>query len=430
MKSTISNQRFVVEHLLEDKNNEDAKFNKLSQSTPKRAPIDEPVQGSVRSLDLEKSNGSGPSKEDHHTPKISEVKEPTRNLSRSISKERNNVANWDTPTPKSTSRQRVARQEMTRSLDRTEHSSPTMEIEEYCSLARRLLSDIDACYDSLEHSRLLRMRNGVANLHSMETSLFQHTHGESETRCLHDPFFQCRDTHVAGPRHSRRPESASVSNTENAKFTNPDKDYHAKNSRLTYVSRISEEEQRKKTEGSTHASQSSDPGGRRKVARLLNWATATLAAKANQKMEKSGFKQDQRLTYPETPGEAYRSPRLQEQREKYRSSRNSPILDTRSTTTSFVDDKGPSPRANETGSAKSSTESEASAAATTDQLKSPLDGDHSQQGVKYYLEGPIPTDIDHLPLITTNKMNKAVEDLILKWTTVTREEMEAENDKT
>ncbi|KAJ5342071.1 hypothetical protein N7541_011195 [Penicillium brevicompactum] len=65
---------------------------------------------------------------------------------------------------------------------------------------------------------------------------------------------------------------------------------------------------------------SDDVGGRRKVARILNWATASMAARAHSQYEKTGFKRDQRSNYPETPGEGWRNARLEAQRAQYRES--------------------------------------------------------------------------------------------------------------
>lgn len=78
---------------------------------------------------------------------------------------------------------------------------------------------------------------------------------------------------------------------------------------------------------------SDDVGGRRKVARILNWATASIAARAHSQYEKTGFKRDQRSNYPETPGEDWRNPRLRAQRAQYRES---------SRAASFVSSRGSS----------------------------------------------------------------------------------------
>jgi hypothetical protein len=82
----------------------------------------------------------------------------------------------------------------------------------------------------------------------------------------------------------------------------------------------------------TNITQNEDTGGRRKVARLLNWASDAIATKVHLQIEKGGFKRDQRSTYPETPGEVHKNPNLSEQKAKYiRSSTPAP---------SFVSSRG------------------------------------------------------------------------------------------
>jgi hypothetical protein len=87
-----------------------------------------------------------------------------------------------------------------------------------------------------------------------------------------------------------------------------------------------------------------DLGGRRKVARLLNWASDALTTKAHQQIENGGFKPDQRLAYPETPGENHKNPNLSEQKAKYTRS-STPAPSFVSSRGSLDNGEGPSNRA-------------------------------------------------------------------------------------
>lgn len=69
-----------------------------------------------------------------------------------------------------------------------------------------------------------------------------------------------------------------------------------------------------------------DKGGRKKVAQFFVWASARLAAKAHEEIEKGGFSQGERSTYPECPGEERKNSKLQETREKYGGSTRAPSL--------------------------------------------------------------------------------------------------------
>ena len=55
-----------------------------------------------------------------------------------------------------------------------------------------------------------------------------------------------------------------------------------------------------------------DFGGRRRVARFFNAVSKAITTKAAKQTEKSGFKQEERTTYPTTPGENFRNPKLAE----------------------------------------------------------------------------------------------------------------------
>lgn len=74
-----------------------------------------------------------------------------------------------------------------------------------------------------------------------------------------------------------------------------------------------------------------DTGGRRQVARLLNLASKQLAAKAHIHMEDSGFNAQEKLKFPEIPGESLRNEKLSDIQRAYS---NTPLP--RSRATSFA----------------------------------------------------------------------------------------------
>lgn len=74
-----------------------------------------------------------------------------------------------------------------------------------------------------------------------------------------------------------------------------------------------------------------DTGGRRQVARLLNLASKQLAAKAHTHMEDSGFNAQEKLKFPEIPGEFLRNEKLSDIQRAYS---NTPLP--RSRATSFA----------------------------------------------------------------------------------------------
>lgn len=76
---------------------------------------------------------------------------------------------------------------------------------------------------------------------------------------------------------------------------------------------------------------SMDTGGRRQVARLLNLASRQLAARAHTHMEDSGFNAQEKLKFPEIPGESLRNGKLPDFQRAYS---NTPLP--RSRATSFA----------------------------------------------------------------------------------------------
>ena len=72
-------------------------------------------------------------------------------------------------------------------------------------------------------------------------------------------------------------------------------------------------------------------GGRRQVARLLNLASRQLAAKAHNHMEDSGFNAQEKMKFPEIPGEFLRNEKLPDIQKAYS---NTPLP--RSRATSFI----------------------------------------------------------------------------------------------
>ncbi|CAG8903688.1 unnamed protein product [Penicillium egyptiacum] len=130
MKSTMANQRGLIQTLLEEKIANDAKFNNLRQS--------------IQAVSMPKDDNS-------FQPSITAL---------SIDPQ---------PTPL------------------------WNEVGEYYNLVRGLLCQIDAYQDILEQSRHLRIRNGVINVHSAESVLFQHIHGQAANQLFDDPIFRFRD---------------------------------------------------------------------------------------------------------------------------------------------------------------------------------------------------------------------------------------------
>lgn len=76
---------------------------------------------------------------------------------------------------------------------------------------------------------------------------------------------------------------------------------------------------------------SMDTGGRRQVARLLNLASRQLAARAHSHMEDTGFNAQEKLKFPEIPGEFLRNDKLPDIQRAYS---NTPLP--RSRATSFA----------------------------------------------------------------------------------------------
>ncbi|KAJ5787282.1 hypothetical protein N7457_002272 [Penicillium paradoxum] len=60
--------------------------------------------------------------------------------------------------------------------------------------------------------------------------------------------------------------------------------------------------------------------GRRKVARFFNKTSNMLATKAHRQIEKGGFKNDAKTSYPQTPGEEYKNSLLRRQEAEYKRS--------------------------------------------------------------------------------------------------------------
>ena len=120
-----------------------------------------------------------------------------------------------------------SRQESSRSFD-TENQLPplSMELRRYHTLVQKLLYEIDACQDSLEESRHLRIRNGVVNVHTTEAVLFQRTHGRAATQIFDDPFFKFRDACFPAPvTVTTREQSLRTPEAQNAYSRPRESDY-------------------------------------------------------------------------------------------------------------------------------------------------------------------------------------------------------------
>ncbi|KAJ5250128.1 hypothetical protein N7489_000538 [Penicillium chrysogenum] len=104
------------------------------------------------------------------------------------------------------------------------------EVGEYYNLVRGLLCQIDAYQDTLEKSRHLRIRNGVINVHSAESVLFQHIHGHAANQLFDDPIFRFRDasfpaTHQIHTRSDSTDETAKRGKTRPELSHSSDSEY-------------------------------------------------------------------------------------------------------------------------------------------------------------------------------------------------------------
>lgn len=64
------------------------------------------------------------------------------------------------------------------------------EVQDYNSLIRAMLREIDGCKSKLEKSRHSRIRDGVLNVHSSEIVHFQRSYGPSIFQCFDDSIFE------------------------------------------------------------------------------------------------------------------------------------------------------------------------------------------------------------------------------------------------
>lgn len=78
-------------------------------------------------------------------------------------------------------------------MDAGQQSSVNNEIDKYYDLVKGLLSEIDTYQTSLQRDRHLRIRNGVVNVHETELDLFSHFHGPAAIQAFDNPFFQIRN---------------------------------------------------------------------------------------------------------------------------------------------------------------------------------------------------------------------------------------------
>ncbi|OQD96496.1 hypothetical protein PENVUL_c090G08929 [Penicillium vulpinum] len=223
-KAPLTDQQNLIQRLLEEKKEKDTTFHQLSRpASTVVLKVDEPLQGTTRALSIEPQPPLPPD------PSLTEVKE-------------------------------------------------------YLTLVRRLLSEIDACHHSLEKSRVLRIRNGVANVHSMEVSLFQHTHGHSATRDLHDPFFNFRESCLPKPNtqqqyHPERLSPNGVAEAQAAELDEqciPDTIIKADDSLIDTSP----------THHHHHNSHSPDLG-RRRVTRFFNATSSFFVGKQYKKVDKT-----------------------------------------------------------------------------------------------------------------------------------------------
>lgn len=88
------------------------------------------------------------------------------------------------------------------------------ELDKYYGLVCKLLQEIDVCQEFLEKTRHSRMRNGVLSLHSTETAIMKHTHGDQSV-CSYEKAFALTlsrklasgSGHRHGKTHRKDPEN-------------------------------------------------------------------------------------------------------------------------------------------------------------------------------------------------------------------------------
>lgn len=66
---------------------------------------------------------------------------------------------------------------------------PNQEVQDYNSLIKAMLREIDGCKSKLEKSRHSRIRDGVLTVHSTEIFHFQRKYGSSIFQCFDDSMF-------------------------------------------------------------------------------------------------------------------------------------------------------------------------------------------------------------------------------------------------
>ncbi|KAJ5462811.1 hypothetical protein N7475_007755 [Penicillium sp. IBT 31633x] len=76
-----------------------------------------------------------------------------------------------------------------------EHYVVPGDLQQYFSLMRTVLAEIDAYQNDLDQTRYIRIRNGVVGVHSAEAKLFQNVHGRTASQ-LFDPFFNFREAPI------------------------------------------------------------------------------------------------------------------------------------------------------------------------------------------------------------------------------------------
>lgn len=69
-------------------------------------------------------------------------------------------------------------------------SPANQEVQDYNSLIRAMLREIDGCKPKLEKSRHSRIQDGALNIHSSEIVHFQRSYGPSIFKCFDDSIFE------------------------------------------------------------------------------------------------------------------------------------------------------------------------------------------------------------------------------------------------
>ncbi|KAJ5764922.1 hypothetical protein N7520_004481 [Penicillium odoratum] len=96
-----------------------------------------------------------------------------------------------------------------------EEKPRTRELEDYYSLIKKMLEDIDRSEHLLEQKRHLRIRNGVVKVHCNEVNLFQQLHEAEDMQRFREPCFQFKEINFSSSFNPPN-QAASSRSTDHA----------------------------------------------------------------------------------------------------------------------------------------------------------------------------------------------------------------------